>query len=124
MLGTEDGRNLLAASKRAANILRIENRKDGPHEGEPDPSLYVQAEERDLARAIEDARDTLRVALVEERYAEAMRDAAAMRPALDRFFESVTVNDADPALRANRLRLLAKLGSILAEIADFTQIEE
>ncbi|AOX17306.1 glycine--tRNA ligase subunit beta [Kozakia baliensis] len=123
MLGSEDGVNLLAASKRAANILRIENKKDGPHDGVPDPALYVQDEERALASALDDAHTTIRVALVEERFTDAMRDAAALRPTLDRFFDAVTVNDPEPERRRNRLRLLNRIGETLAGIADFGQIE-
>ncbi|GAJ27934.1 glycine--tRNA ligase subunit beta [Acidomonas methanolica] len=123
MLGTEDGVNLLAASKRAANILRIEDRKDGPHEGAPDPALYAQEEEHALASALGDARAVIRAALAREDFAAAMKAAAGMRPALDRFFDAVTVNDSDPHRRANRLRLLKRLGDTLAEIAEFSRID-
>ncbi|GBQ97852.1 glycine--tRNA ligase subunit beta [Asaia lannensis] len=123
MVDTDDGRNLLAASKRAANILRIENRKDGPHKGEPDASLYAQDEERALGEALEGAHGTIHDALEAERFTDAMIAAAALRPVLDRFFEVVTVNDPDPAQRLNRLRLLAKIGETLTEIAEFGQIE-
>lgn len=123
MLETEDGRNLLAASKRAANILRIENKKDGPHTGQPEPAFFDQPEEEALAAAIADARRSMGAALAEERFEEAMRAASGMRPALDCFFEEVTVNAADPAKRANRLRLLSTLGDALSEIADFSRIE-
>ncbi|GAB6854909.1 glycine--tRNA ligase subunit beta [Asaia astilbis] len=123
MVVTDDGRNLLAAGKRAANILRIENRKDGPHQGEPDNALYVQDEERALGEALASARETIHAALEQERFADAMIGAAALRPVLDRFFEVVTVNDPEPARRLNRLRLLGQIGATLTEIADFSQIE-
>lgn len=123
MVNTDDGRNLLAASKRAANILRIENRKDGPHKGKPDASLYAQDEEYALGDALGKAHNTIHDALEAERFTDAMLAAAALRPVLDRFFEVVTVNDPDPAQRLNRLRLLAKVGETLAEIAEFSQIE-
>lgn len=123
MLNTDDGRNLLAASKRAANILRIENRKDGPHVGAPDPTLYQQTEEQALADALKTASDNIHAALADERFTDAMRDAASLRPTLDRFFEGVTVNDADPALRRNRLQLLSRIGDTLSEIADFGRID-
>ncbi|CAI9120306.1 glycine--tRNA ligase subunit beta [Brytella acorum] len=123
MLSTDDGRNLLAASKRAANILRIENRKDGPHVGLPDPALYRQAEEQTLAEALKTASDEIHAALDDEHFTDAMRNAAGLRPALDRFFEGVTVNDADSALRRNRLKLLARIEATLSEIADFGQID-
>ncbi|GBQ84809.1 glycine--tRNA ligase subunit beta [Asaia krungthepensis] len=123
MVGTDDGRNLLAAGKRAANILRIENRKDGPHQGAPDSALYVQDEERALGEALASAQSAIHAALGQERFAEAMIEAASLRPVLDRFFEVVTVNDPEPARRLNRLRLLARIGETLTEIADFSQIE-
>ncbi|MEZ7134874.1 glycine--tRNA ligase subunit beta [Komagataeibacter sp. SM21] len=123
MLATEDGRNMLAATKRAANILRIEDRKDGPHEGAPNPALYTQPEERELAGELEKTIPAVEQAIAQERYADAMRDVAALRPALDRFFEVVTVNDNDPAVRANRLRLLSELRRMTVLIADFSQIE-
>lgn len=123
MVGTDDGRNLLAAGKRAANILRIENRKDGPHQGAPDSALYVQDEERALGEALASAQTAIHASLGQERFAEAMIAAASLRPVLDRFFEVVTVNDPDPTRRLNRLRLLAQIGETLTEIADFSQIE-
>ncbi|WP_025814230.1 glycine--tRNA ligase subunit beta, partial [Komagataeibacter kakiaceti] len=123
MLATEDGRNMLAATKRAANILRIEDRRDGPHEGAPNPALYTQPEEKLLAGELEKTIPAVEQAIAQERYADAMRDVAGLRPALDRFFEAVTVNDDDPAVRANRLRLLSELRRMTVLIADFSQIE-
>ncbi|MCE2576225.1 glycine--tRNA ligase subunit beta [Komagataeibacter sp. FNDCR2] len=123
MLATEDGRNMLAATKRAANILRIEDRRDGPHEGAPNPALYTQPEETALAGELEKTIPAVEQAIGQERYADAMRDVASLRPALDRFFEAVTVNDDDPAVRANRLRLLSELRRMTVLIADFSQIE-
>ncbi|MFT8777822.1 MAG: glycine--tRNA ligase subunit beta, partial [Gluconacetobacter liquefaciens] len=123
MLATDDGRNLLAATKRAANILRIENRKDGPHDGTPDPTLYEQAEERDLANMLLDVIPAVEAAISSERYTDAMREAARLRPVLDRFFEAVTVNADRAELRLNRLRLLAELRRMTVLIADFSQIE-
>ncbi|MCG0996959.1 glycine--tRNA ligase subunit beta [Acetobacter persici] len=123
MLETEDGRNLLAATRRAANILRIEDRKDGPHDGTPDAALFVQPEEQALAAALDRVEPTVEKAFAEERFTDAMRDAASLREPLDAFFGPVTVNDPDPALRLNRLRLLARLGRMMRLIADFSQIE-
>ncbi|AHI24334.1 glycine--tRNA ligase subunit beta [Komagataeibacter xylinus] len=122
MLETEDGRNMLAATKRAANILRIEDRKDGPHAGTPNPALYTQAEEKALAKQLQKAIPAVEQAIAQERYKDAMRDVAALRPALDQFFDKVTVNDTDPAVRANRLRLLSELCRMTVLIADFSQI--
>ncbi|GBQ56620.1 glycine--tRNA ligase subunit beta [Komagataeibacter swingsii] len=123
MLETGDGRNMLAATKRAANILRIEDRKDGPHEGTPNPALYTQPEEKALAEQLQKTIPAVEQAIAQERYADAMRDVAALRPALDQFFDKVTVNDTDPAVRANRLRLLSELCRMTVLIADFSQIE-
>lgn len=123
MLATDDGRNLLAAAKRAANILRIEDKKDGPHEGAPDAALYRQPEETALAEALSAVIPKVEAAFAAERFADAMRTAAGLRPVLDIFFDKVTVNDADPLVRGNRLKLLAELVRMTRLIADFGQIE-
>ncbi|MBF0857657.1 glycine--tRNA ligase subunit beta [Gluconobacter sp. LMG 31484] len=123
MIQTEDGRNLLAAAKRAANILRIEDKKDGPHTGAPDPALYTQDEERALATGLDQAVPAIETALKEERFTDAMQAIAALRPTLDRFFEAVTVNAPEPEVRANRLKLLSRFRETTALIADFGQIE-
>ncbi|MFT8808506.1 glycine--tRNA ligase subunit beta [Gluconobacter sp.] len=123
MIQTEDGRNLLAAAKRAANILRIEDKKDGPHTGAPDPVLYTQDEERALAAGLDQAVPAIETALKEERFTDAMQAIAALRPTLDRFFEAVTVNAPEPEVRANRLKLLSRFRATTALIADFGQIE-
>ncbi|MBF0864010.1 MAG: glycine--tRNA ligase subunit beta [Gluconobacter potus] len=123
MIQTEDGRNLLAAAKRAANILRIEDKKDGPHTGTPDPALYTQDEERALAAGLDQAVPAIETALKEERFTDAMQAIAALRPTLDRFFEAVTVNAPEPEVRANRLKLLSRFRETTTLIADFGQIE-
>ncbi len=123
LLGTEDGGNLLTAVKRAANILRIEEKKDGPHDALPDPALYAQDEERVLAAAVASAAPRIGQAIAEERYEAAMTAIAGWRAPLDSFFERVTVNADDPDLRRNRLRLLAAIRDAVAKLADFTQIE-
>lgn len=123
MLATEDGKNLLAATRRAANILRIEDRKDGPHEGAPDPALLAQPEEQALAATLDRVEPAVEKAFAEERFTDAMREAASLRGPLDKFFEAVTVNAPEAPLRLNRLRLLARLGRMMRLIADFSQIE-
>ncbi|MDG6093784.1 glycine--tRNA ligase subunit beta [Acetobacter sp. AN02] len=123
MLATPDGSSLLAATRRASNILRIEDKKDGPHEGTPDESLYRQDEERALAHMLGSTAGAVEVAIAEERFSDAMREAAALRPLLDAFFERVTVNDADDAVRRNRLNLLFQFVRMTRLIADFSQIE-
>lgn len=123
MLETEDGKNLLAATRRAANILRIEDRKDGPHEGAPDPALFAQPEEQALAATLDRVEPAVEKAFAEERFTDAMREAASLRAPLDKFFEGVTVNAPDAPLRLNRLRLLSRLVRMMRLIADFSQIE-
>ena len=123
LLGTEDGRNLLAAARRAANILRIEEKKDGPQDRPPVPALFVQTEEHALGDALEEADVAITEALSSERYDVAMAAMARLRAPLDRFFEVVTVNDAVPDLRRNRLALLARTRATLTRIADFSLID-
>ena len=122
LLITKDGRNLLAAYKRAANILRIEDRRDGPHTGPVDATLLVEPAEVALHAALADA-EAAAALLAAERYADATRLLAALRPPLDVFFETVTVNADESCLRLNRLRLLARLPVLLDPIADFSQID-
>ncbi|QEO16748.1 glycine--tRNA ligase subunit beta [Acetobacter vaccinii] len=123
MLETEDGANLLAATRRATNILRIEDKKDGPHEGSPDPALFQQEEERALFAALERVEPAVEAAFAEEKFTDAMREAASLRQTLDSFFAEVTVNAPEAALRLNRLHLLFRLVRMMRLIADFSQIE-
>ena len=122
LLKTEDGTNLLAAYKRAANILRIEDKRDGPHEGGVDATRLEQAEERALYDALHSSGDALQ-ALANEEYAKATSRLATLRDPLDAFFDKVTVNADDPALRKNRLCLLHALRTLLNQVADFSTIE-
>ncbi|MFT8885311.1 MAG: glycine--tRNA ligase subunit beta [Acetobacter papayae] len=123
MLETEDGKNLLTATRRAANILRIEDKKDGPHEGTPDAALFEQPEEQALFSALEKVEPAVEAAFAKELFTDAMREAASLRQSLDSFFEQVTVNAPEPALRLNRLKLLSRLVRMMRLIADFSQIE-
>jgi len=123
-LDSDDGRNLLAGSKRAANILRIEEKRDGTtFDGPPDPKLYAQAEERALAKAIGVARREASAAVGKEDFAAAMRAMAKLRPHVDAFFDKVTVNTDDKPVRANRLRLLNEIRAATQSVADFSKIE-
>ena len=112
-LGSPDGADLLAGAKRAANILRIEDKKDGPHDGAVDPSLLGVLAEHELAGALDRAVPTIEAAIAAERFSDAMRALAQLRTGLDAFFDHVTVNDPDPALRRNRLRLLSRVGAAM-----------
>jgi glycyl-tRNA synthetase beta chain len=123
MLGTDDGANLLAAAKRASNILRIEDKKDGPHTGAPDHALFAIPEERILATALDSAAPRVADAIANEHYAIAMTELASLRPPLDAFFATVTVNDDRPDIRRNRLKLLARLRAAMQHVADFSKID-
>ncbi len=123
-LDTDDGRNLLAGYKRATNIVRIEEKRDGTTvAGAPDPALYGQAEERALAKAIDIAKAEASAAVAREDFAAAMSAMAKLRPHVDAFFEKVTVNTDDKAVRANRLKLLNEIRAATLAVADFSRIE-
>jgi len=122
LLGQDDGANLLAAYRRAANILRIEERKDGPHTDAPDSSLLAEPDEVSLHRAVI-AGLAIGTLVREEKYAEAMAEMAKLRGPLDAFFDTVTVNAAEPKLRRNRLRLLNQVRTTMDRVADFSRIE-
>ncbi|MGE3145939.1 MAG: glycine--tRNA ligase subunit beta [Pseudorhodoplanes sp.] len=123
-LDTDDGRNLLAGFKRAANILRIEEKKDGKrYDGPPDAGLLKEPEEKALATAIEAAKSEAGAAVAQEDFAAAMTAMAKLRPSVDAFFEKVTVNAEDRALRENRLRLLNEIREATRAVADFSKIE-
>ncbi len=123
LLTTEDGTNLLAAAKRASNILRIEEKKDGPHDGNVVSGLLTKPEEKSLAECLDVVAPAVRDAIVHEEFGQAMTALASLRAPLDAFFADVTVNDADPELRLNRLRLLARLRSTMNLVADFSKID-
>ena len=127
-LDTEDGKNLLAGYKRAANILRIEEKKDGrSYSEQSEPAFYRQDEERALSQAIDIARDEAGAAVAREDFEAAMRAMAKLRPHVDAFFDKVTVNVADGAdkekLRENRLKLLNGIREATGTVADFSRIE-
>jgi len=123
-LGTEDGASLLAGTKRAANILRIEEKKDGrAYHGRPDPQLYLQPEERELATAIHSAKDEAAKAVAREDFEGAMAVIARLRPHVDAFFEKVTVNVPAADRRENRLKLLNEIREATRAVADFSRIE-
>jgi glycyl-tRNA synthetase beta chain len=123
-LDTDDGKNLLAGFKRAANILRIEEKKDNAsYTGPPDAKLYAQPEERELARAIDVAKKDASTAVAKEDFATAMTAMAKLRPHVDAFFDKVTVNVDDKTVRANRLKLLNEIREATRAVADFSKIE-
>jgi len=123
-LDTDDGKNLLAGTKRAANILRIEEKKDGKaYDGAPEPALYSLDEEKTLAKAIDEVRAEAGAAVAKEDFAVAMSAMAKLRPAVDAFFEHVKVNDDDAKVRENRLKLLNEIRAATRAVADFSKIE-
>jgi glycyl-tRNA synthetase beta chain len=123
-LDTEDGKNLLAGTKRAENILRIEEKKDNrPYTDAPDRGLLNQREEIELARAIEVTKFEAGKAVATEDFAAAMSAMAKLRPHVDAFFDKVTVNVEDKALRENRLKLLNEIRAATRAVADFSKIE-
>ncbi|HSD34475.1 MAG TPA: glycine--tRNA ligase subunit beta [Alphaproteobacteria bacterium] len=120
----EDGANLLVAFRRAANILKIEEQRDKTRYGpEVDAGLLRLPEETALHAALGEASGALSAALDAERFEEAMRLLARLRPVVDGFFDKVTVNAPEAELRANRLRLLAAIPATLGRVADFSRIE-
>ena len=123
-LETDDGANLLAGVKRATNIIRIEEKKDKrAFDGAPDAALFRQDEEKMLATAIGDASDSAAAAVEKEDFEGAMAAMAKLRAPVDAFFDHVTVNADDPALRENRLKLLNRIREATLAVADFSKIE-
>ena len=122
-LATDDGANLLVGAKRAANILAIEEKKDKTsHAGMPDGKLLVLPEERALEAAIAKVKFDTKAAIDVENFGGAMRALAELRKPVDAFFDEVTVNDMDPKLRANRLKLLSEIRAATLTVADFSKI--
>jgi glycyl-tRNA synthetase beta chain len=123
-LDTDDGKNLLAGTKRAANILRIEEKRDSKiYDERPEPDLYVLDEEKELANAIDGVAAEARDAVHKNDFAAAMSVMAKLRPAVDAFFDKVKVNDDDPKVRENRLKLLNEIRAATRAVADFSKIE-
>jgi glycyl-tRNA synthetase beta chain len=123
-LDSDDGKNLVAGYKRATNIIRIEEKKDGhQYTGAPVAKLYDQSEEKALAQAIDAAKIEASRAVEAEEFEAAMRAMARLRPHVDTFFDKVTVNVEDKKLRENRLKLLNGIRAATRAVADFSKIE-
>jgi glycyl-tRNA synthetase beta chain len=123
-LDTDDGKNLLAGTKRASNILSIEEKKDKrAFDGAPDAGLYKLPEEKALACAIDQVKSEAAAAVAKEDFATAMSAMAKLRPAVDAFFDKVKVNDDEPTVRENRLKLLNEIRAATRAVADFSKIE-
>ena len=123
LLSSEDGKNLLAGYKRGANILAAEEKKDGvAYAGQVDPAALKQAEETALAGAVASVEAHVAAKVDQDDYKGAMGALATLRAPVDAFFTEVLVNDADPAVRANRLNLLARLRDTMHLVADFSKV--
>jgi glycyl-tRNA synthetase beta chain len=122
-LETDDGEHLLTGTKRALNILRIEEKKDGrSYDQAPDSALLQQPEEKALAKAVDEVGKAAAKAIAKEDFEAAMAAMAKLRAPVDVFFDHVTVNADDPKLRENRLRLLNQIRAATLEVADFSKI--
>jgi len=123
-LSSEDGADLLTAYRRASNIVRIEEKKDGlTYDPPARTEALVQAEEITLEAGLDEIAARAARALERERFGEAMQELARLRGPVDSFFDRVTVNCDDSALRANRLRLMSEIRFTMDRVADFSQIE-
>ena len=124
-LESDDGKNLLAGTKRASNILSIEEKKDKrTFDGAPDAALYSLGEEKALAKAISEVQAEASASVAKEDFAAAMSAMAKLRPPVDAFFDKVRVNDDDPKVRENRLKLLNEIRSATRAVADFSKIQD
>lgn len=123
-LGSDDGANLLTAYRRAANIVRIEEKKDSArHDGPVDDAALNQAEEATLSRRLREVGQGAGEFLAREDFVASMTALSALRGPVDAFFDHVTVNVDDARLRSNRLRLLSQIRATMNRVADFSQIE-
>jgi len=124
LLATKHGTELLVAYRRASSIVGIEERKDGrPYDGEIDWSLLHQPQETALAVSLKDVGERIEIPLAKEEFLAVMSVLASLRGPIDDFFDKVTVNCDEPALRENRLRLLSCIRETMNQVADFSQIE-
>ena len=125
-LNTDDGRNLLAGYKRAANILKAEVKKNPAeaegYAGPVDPALFAAPEEKALHAALEAAAPKVATELQHEHFEAAMAALAGLRAPVDAFFDRVLVNADDAAVRQNRLRLLSQVQHAMGQVADFSLV--
>jgi glycyl-tRNA synthetase beta chain len=122
-LDTDDGANLLSGFRRAANILRDEERKSGErYSGSVDAQLVVEPEERALFEAIAASGSEAKAAVEIEDFQQAMSALARLRPPVDAFFDKVMVNAEDAKVRVNRLKLLDRLRQATLVVADFSRV--
>ena len=123
LLGSDDGKNLLAGYRRAVNILAIEEKKDGrSYDAVSDQQKFVLEAETGLASVIKSVDATAAAKVRANDYRSAIASLASLRGPVDAFFEKVLVNDPDPTIRANRLHLLAALRNTMHLVADFSKV--
>lgn len=121
-LDTEDGKNLLAGTKRAANILAAEEKKKTAVAETVEPALFRQDAEKSLFAAVNQAEKQVGEAIQNQDFSAAMMALSVLREPVDSFFEHVLVNDEDLSVRANRLALLARIRTATGQVADFSKI--
>jgi glycyl-tRNA synthetase beta chain len=124
-LASDDGANLLTAYRRASKIVQIEEKKDGISytAALPDDDALELPQERALVDRLKQVGPESTALLAAEDFAAAMASLATLRQPVDDFFENVTVNADQPALRVNRLRILGQIWRTLNRVADFSRIE-
>ena len=123
LLSSDDGKNLLAGYRRAANILAAEEKKDGKsYAGAVDQAALKLPEEEALVFAVDAVHAAVASHVGKDDYKGAMAELATLRTPVDAFFTAVLVNDADPAVRTNRLNLLARLRDTMHLVADFGKV--
>ncbi|WP_027035982.1 glycine--tRNA ligase subunit beta [Mesorhizobium ciceri] len=121
-LDTEDGKNLLAGTKRAANILAAEEKKKTAVAETVEPALFRENTEKSLFAAVNQAEKQAGEAIQNDDFSGALLALSVLREPVDSFFEHVLVNDEDQAVRANRLALLARIRAATGQVADFSRI--
>ncbi len=123
-LESENGANLLTAYQRAGNIVAIEEKKDSvTYDDDVDAGLLAEKEEKTLSETLTSVETSSLEKIGVEDFAAAMTAMASLRGPGDDFFDKVTVNCEDKAIRANRLRLLSRIRATMNKVADFSQIE-
>jgi len=110
---------LAAANKRVGNILKKSDATDARN---VDPALLKEAAEIALDRALATIAPDADARFASGDYAGSLRSLAALREPVDAFFDTVMVNADDPALRANRLALLARLHAAMNRVADLSRL--
>ncbi len=121
-LATDEGKNLLAGAKRAANILAAEEKRKTVIADSVDPSLLREEPEKNLLAAVNQAEKEAGQAIQNEDFSAAMLALSVLREPVDSFFEQVLVNDPDEHVRANRLALLSRIRTATDQVADFSKI--